>query len=184
MTCGNILFLNGASSSGKTTIALELQKQLPEPFIHWSFDHFRNAGMLPMDRIRSGEFKWAEMREAVFDAFHRSLRAMAEAGCNVLAEHIIETEAWRATLQGLLGEIDVFIVAVRCPLDELERRERQRGDRPIGDALRDAATCYGFCKHDFEVDSSLPADENAQLIIQSWLSRDVCKLSRFRAIQV
>jgi len=177
---GKIILLNGASSSGKTTIALELQKLLPEPFLHFSFDHLRDGNILPMPRIQSGEFEWLEMRSSVFEAYHRSLAAMAESGCNVLADHIIESEGWRAQLQQLLQPFDVFIVAVKCPPDILQLRERQRGDRNTGDALRDAETCYDFCRHDFTVDSSFPAAQNAQLIIEQWLKRDQEMLSRFR----
>lgn len=178
---GKVIFLNGASSSGKTTVALELQNSLPEPFLHFSFDHFRDSGILPMARIGSGEFRWSDMREAVFDAYHRSLQAIAESGCNVLADHIIETEEWRAKLQQLLSSFDVYLVALRCPPDELVRREIQRGDRRIGEALRDAASCYDFCKHDLELDSSLPASSTAKIIVDNWLRRDSVNLSRFRS---
>lgn len=39
MTRGTIIALNGVSSSGKTTLARELVKQLPEYF-HFSLDDF------------------------------------------------------------------------------------------------------------------------------------------------
>lgn len=177
---GKVILLNGASSSGKTTIAIELQRLLPEPFLHFSFDHLRDGNILPMERIRSGEFRWCEMRPAVFETYHRTLAAMAESGCNVLADHIIESEDWRAQLQGLLQPFDVFIVAVKCPPDVLQSRELQRGDRKIGDALRDVETCYDYCRHDLTVDSSLPAPQNAKLIIEHWLGRVPELLSRFR----
>lgn len=176
---GGIIFLNGASSSGKTTIAKALQDLLPQPFLHFSIDHFRDAGILPLNRINEGDIPWVSIREAVFDAYQRSLRAIAEAGCNIIAEHIIEDDEWRLDLRRLLGDLDVFIVAVRCPPEELERRELQRGDRPLGDALRDAATCYSFCRHDIEVDSSHAPHHNATVIISQWLKRDSAQLSRF-----
>jgi chloramphenicol 3-O-phosphotransferase len=37
---GKIIIINGPSSSGKTTLALALQKQLDLPFIRFSFDLF------------------------------------------------------------------------------------------------------------------------------------------------
>jgi chloramphenicol 3-O phosphotransferase len=181
---GKVIFLNGASSSGKTTLALQLQNDLPEPFLYFSVDHFRDGNILPMARIRSGDFRWSEMREAVFEAFHRTIVAMTEAGCNVVAEHIIETEEWRPRLAGLFVDHDIFIVAVRCPNDELVRREQERGDRPIGDALRDAETCYDFCRHDLEVDSSLPTAENSMLIIKAWQNRQSELLSRFVQVEI
>lgn len=133
-----------------------------------------------MSRIRSGEFGWAEMRESVFEAFHRSIAAMCESGCNVLVEHIIETEEWRSRLELLFQDHDLFLVAVRCSPEELVRREVARGDRPIGDALRDLETCYDFCRHDFDVDSSNSIAENSRVIVEAWQNRDVDLLSRFR----
>jgi len=59
---GKIIFLHGASSSGKSTIARALQARIDEPFWHISIDHLRDAGILPSARITSGEFKWPEMR--------------------------------------------------------------------------------------------------------------------------
>lgn len=175
-----IILLNGASSSGKTTLALELQRQLPEPFLHFRVDHLREGGILPMDRIQAGDFSWSVMRPAVFEAYHRMLRAMVESSCNVIADHIIETEAWRAQLAELLGGFDLLVVAVRCPLDELERRERARGNRRIGEAAQDAASCYNLCLHDLWIDSRLPVQENTATIIEHWLRREMSGLSRLQ----
>ena len=61
---GKIILINGESSSGKTTLARALQKKLEEPFWHFSIDHLREAKVLPMERIKSGEFAWPAMRPA------------------------------------------------------------------------------------------------------------------------
>ncbi|MEZ4647311.1 MAG: AAA family ATPase [Candidatus Eisenbacteria bacterium] len=127
-----IILINGASSAGKSTLARALQQELPEPFLHLSFDHLRTSDALPMARIRNGTVDWERMRPAVFDGFHRSLAAFAEAGNNLIVDHIIESERWRTDLVELLTPFDVFCVGVHCPLPELERRERSRGDRRIG----------------------------------------------------
>jgi chloramphenicol 3-O-phosphotransferase len=42
-----VILLNGASSSGKSTLAKALQRALDEPFLHVSSDQFVVAGMLP-----------------------------------------------------------------------------------------------------------------------------------------
>ena len=56
--CGKIIFIHGPSSSGKTTLSRALQQRLDEPFWLFSIDHLREAGVLPMERIRTGEFAW------------------------------------------------------------------------------------------------------------------------------
>lgn len=111
------------------------------------------------------------MRPQVFEGFFNCLPALALADNNLLIEYIIETQAqWDALRQRLEG-FDVFLVGVHCPLPELERREQLRGDRRVGDARRDLETVPGFTKHDFEIDSSEAAQENAMRIIAAWKSR-------------
>jgi chloramphenicol 3-O phosphotransferase len=163
---GRIILLNGASSSGKSSVARVLQARLHRPYWHISIDHLRDAGVLPLGRVRSGEFTWADMRGPFFAGFERSLPIYAEAGNNLIVEHIIEDEAWMQRVVRLLHEFDVFFVGVRCDLDELEQRERQRGNRPLGDAKRDFFTVHRHAVYDIEVDTtSTSPDSNADRII-------------------
>ena len=53
---GKIILLNGASSSGKSTLATALQAQMEEPFWHFSIDHLLAVGILPQERIDSSDF--------------------------------------------------------------------------------------------------------------------------------
>jgi len=169
---GKIILLNGASSSGKSSIARALQRQIEEPFWHVSIDHLRDAGVLPMDRFHNGEFEWSAVREAFFRGFEASLAAYAGAGNNLIVEYIVETEGWAKRLFGTLSGEDMFVVGVHCPLEELERRERLRGDRPAGDARRDFHACHKHCRYDHEVDATLSPEENAASIIAAWHDRE------------
>jgi hypothetical protein len=79
---GRIILLNGASSSGKSSLARALQSGIDTPFWHISIDHLRDSGVLPTARIRSGEFDWRSMRDAFFLGFERSLLACER--CEIL----------------------------------------------------------------------------------------------------
>jgi len=95
---GRIIFLNGASSSGKSMLAKAMQEAMPEPFLHVSSDHLVASGMLPARRDPDGPFAWwQQMRPRFFDGFHRCLPALAAAGNDLIVEHIIEFRAWRRT---------------------------------------------------------------------------------------
>jgi chloramphenicol 3-O phosphotransferase len=168
---GKIILINGASSAGKSTLARSLQQQLPEPFLHLSFDHLRESNALPMARIRNGELDWARMRPAVFDGFHRCLPAFARAGNNLIVDHIIEQDQWMADLVQLLAPFDVFFVGVHCPLPELERRERQRGDRRPGEAGRDFHIVHRFTEYDLAIDATQPNEANVARLITAWQAR-------------
>lgn len=163
-----IIFLHGASSSGKSTIAKALQDRVEKPFWHISIDHLRDAGVLPMTRFQSGEFAWADARQPFFDGFHASLGAYANAGNNLIVEHILDTDGWLETLLKILECHDVFFVAVHCPLEVLLEREKDRGDRPIGSAKRDFETIHLGKLYDLDLDTRDGVDANIERVLAGW----------------
>lgn len=170
---GSIILLNGASSSGKSSLARALQARIDTPFWHISIDHLRDAGVLPTARIRSKEFDWRAMREPFFIGFERSLLAYVEAGNDLIVEHIMESEDWLLRLADTLAGQDLFFVGVHCELVELERRELARGDRPVGDARRDYFRIHSYCLYDCVVDGTQDMQANADAVIAAWKNRTI-----------
>jgi len=168
---GKIILLNGASSSGKSTLSSALQANLDEAFWHYSIDHLLGSDILPRKRIDSGEFPWANLRPAFFEGFHRSIPSLAASGNNLIVEHIVETKEWMERLKDLLAPFDVFFVGVHCPLPELERRERQRGDRRAGEARQDYETTHALCHYDFEIDTTRDTAESVAVLLAAWRKR-------------
>lgn len=168
---GQIILLNGASSAGKSTIARRLQQELDRPFWHLSIDHFRDAGVLPLERVRAGDFRWSALRSAFFDGFLRALPVYAHAGNNLILEHIVETEAWRSLLVELLAPFDVFFVGIHCPLEVLEQREAVRGDRPLGDARSDFGRVHRAMDYDLELDGTEAPARNVAFLLRAWRQR-------------
>ncbi|WP_291363687.1 AAA family ATPase [Devosia sp.] len=177
---GKIIFLHGASSSGKSTLARGVQARIGEPFWHISIDHLRDSGVLPMARFKSGEFDWKAARAPFFDGFHRSLAAYAGAGNNLVLEHILDGEGWLEQLVQLFAPFDVFFVGVRCPLPLLIEREKARGDRPAGSAEQDFRTIHRGKTYDFEVQGEGDATENVGSILAAWNNRS--PMSVFRSL--
>jgi chloramphenicol 3-O phosphotransferase len=154
---GRIIFLNGASSAGKSALAKAMQELLPEPFLHVSSDHLVASGMLPARRDQHGPFAWQQtVRPRFFAGFHRCLPALAAAGNDLIVEHVIEYPSWRDDLARLLVGLDVFLVGVYCDLEEIDRRERSRGDRRIGEGRSHVETdfIHTFGPYDFTVDTT------------------------------
>lgn len=168
---GKIILLNGASSSGKSTLATAVQSRIGEPFWHYSIDHLNAGGVLPQERINNGDFAWPKMRPAFFEGFHRSIPALASAGNNLIVEHIIEEREWMDRLLLLLEPHDVFFVGVHCPVEELERRERHRGNRKIGEARSDFEVAHTFGTYDLEMQATSPTDSMAGELIAAWAAR-------------
>ena len=170
---GRIIFLTGASSSGKTSMARSIQEAMPTPFLHVASDHL--AEMVPARRTDHGPFAWwTTVRPRFFDAFHRCLPAMTEAGNDLIVDHLIEFGFWRNQLRELLTGLDVFLIGVHCDLDEIDRRERERGDRMTGEGRGhieiDRIHDLGPYDHEIDTTGRTPKDLATE-VIDAWTHR-------------
>lgn len=180
----SVIFLNGASSSGKTTLGRALQRALDRPFFYLSSDQLVEANILPdVDRqAQQGERAWRIIRPRFFDGFHRSIAAFAGAGNPLIVEHVLEFKEWFEDCVQLLAPFDVFFVGVHCSLVELERRERERGNRTVGEGrshLLDGVHSWG--PYDIEVDTSAHTTEENTLTIRNAFANRT-RLSSFQRI--
>lgn len=146
---GLIIFLNGTSSSGKSSIARALVGILDEPSFHLSVDAFhamRSSPELAPEHIPL-------MLKRTWMGFHRAVAGMAAAQNTVVVDHVL-SEPWRLRdCLSLFRPQDVALIKVRCSLPELERRERLRGDRPPGLAARQFPQVHAHGSDDLEVDT-------------------------------
>jgi chloramphenicol 3-O phosphotransferase len=163
MTAGRIIMLNGASSSGKSTLAKALQAAMAGPFLHVSSDQLVDAGMLPRRADDGGPFDWQ----------HR-VRPRFFAGNDLVVDHIIEYPAWREELARLLTGLDVFLVGVHCDLDEIDRRERLRGDRRPGEGRAHVTDnlIHTLGPYDLEVDTTTGVTPKlVRAVLDAWQQR-------------
>ena len=172
-----LIFLNGTSSSGKSTLAKEIQNQATIPFWHVASDQLVEAGMLPKRTDDDSEFDCSINRPKFFDGFHGCIKAILDAGNPVILDHIIESQEWYRELQILMAKHDVFFVGVHCPLDILRQREKQRSDREIGNRYLGEAEyhlqhVHSYAPYDYEIDSSVgTVSENAAKVLVAWNAR-------------
>lgn len=166
---GHIIFLNGPSSAGKTSIARVLQRHLSDPYLHMALDTF--LGMFPSSFVQtaggSGEIPSASDGDAaiaiyltpvarrLISGYHHAIAACALAGNNLIVDHVLLERQWLEECVALLANIAVFFVGIHCPLQMLEARERARGDRTAGLARAQFDRVHAHRLYDLEVDSSL-----------------------------
>jgi chloramphenicol 3-O phosphotransferase len=128
MEKGKIIFLNGVSSSGKSTLSKELVKKLPDYF-HFSVDDFDCIIEKMEDRERE---HLIPVPTEYF--YHRAISMFSDKGVNLILDHILHDEFTTKDCLEVLRDYPVLFVGVHCPLEELERREEARGDRRLGQA--------------------------------------------------
>ncbi|BCG77329.1 hypothetical protein MesoLj113b_08710 [Mesorhizobium sp. 113-3-3] len=102
--------------------------------------------------------------------FHRSIVAFAEAGNDLIVEHVLEAQEFADDLVEVVKSFDAFLVAVTAKLDELERREKLRGNRSIGTAALFIKS-VGFCKNDMVLDTTSGTTDAAAEIMIAWQNR-------------
>jgi len=167
---GQIIFLNGASSSGKSSIARELLEVMPGPYFHLPVDAFN--GMRA--KRRTLELRPVELTAVLARTragFHRAAAGMARAGNDIIVDHVL-SEPWRLLdcLEVMKG-LDVVFVGVRCPAAELTRREQARGDRDPGTAAAQQERVHEHGDYDLECDTASTSARDCALAIGDLVAR-------------
>jgi chloramphenicol 3-O phosphotransferase len=153
MASGTIIFLNGTSSAGKTSIARAFQQLVDVPYMHLAVDLFLHT--IPMKYWESSSLGAINPTFAAFvSGFHHSIAAFVGAGNNLIVDHVLQEPLWWAECAQLLAPLRAVLVQVFCPLDELERREAARGDRVSGLARFQFHRVYRDTLYDLAVDTS------------------------------
>jgi chloramphenicol 3-O phosphotransferase len=162
-----IVLLNGVGSAGKTSIARALQSIVLQPYLHVQMDTF--MAMLP-ERYQNdpegfsyeGVFeenrplvviKTGPVGERALRGMRHAIAAMAEEGNNLIVDDVL-LGSEKKEYADLLSRFELYTVGVKAPLDVLEDRERERGDRLIGLARWQFDKVHQGMTYDLEVDTS------------------------------
>jgi chloramphenicol 3-O phosphotransferase len=176
-----IIFLNGTSSSGKSSIAEQLLRVLPTPYFHLPVDAINSLRARERTNELSAE-ELADVLERTVRGFHRVVAGMAAAGNDVVVDHVLRESHWLRDCLTLLKDEEVVFVGVRCPLDEVVRRERERGDRQIGRAAYHFDRVHAHGVYDVECDTSVSTPEQCAFQIKEFLD-DGQSPSAFKELQ-
>jgi chloramphenicol 3-O phosphotransferase len=161
----DIIWRNGTSSSGKTTLSKELQKLLDDVFMHVCFDAYYR--MLPEHFKPATEADSRDV-ERVHLGFEYSIAALVKAGNRLIVDYPFHYSDSLPRCLELVSAYKVLYVGVFAPIEILERREAARGDRKIGLARRQAATVHINSEYDVEVDTHKLSPEQAARKVISW----------------
>ncbi|MEG0333583.1 MAG: cobyrinate a,c-diamide synthase [Akkermansia sp.] len=165
---GRILLMNGASSTGKTSLAHAFQRLSPCPVMVFSIDLF-----LPIcgSDQQSVTKTIADTQLPLIEAFHAGIATAARSGAFVIVDHVIgENTEWYHDLKARLGSLPIKTVKVICRKDILVSREINRTDRrpDLPHALRQEETIHDDISYDMEVDTS---EESSETCARSLLTQ-------------
>ena len=169
-----IIYLNGPSSAGKTTLAKGLQEALDTPFLHIGIDKI--IGLMPekLNNWTGGNtplgFSWKASLDAeghpiqelqvgpfarkMSDTFVEVVVHLAQMGHSLIVDDVALTDQELTTWKRRLQKFQVLYVGVKAPLAALEQREQLRGNRIIGSARSQFQKLKYGTDYDLIVDTS------------------------------
>jgi len=193
MNPGTIIFLNGSSSAGKTTLAHALQDRLTSPYQHVALDQFRDGlpdkfrglnapvgtdgsrglNVVPVDG-RTTKILFGETGVMLLKGMRRAIAAMADAGNNIIVDDIILHKDFLDDYLHVFAHLHVYFVGVHCALSVVNEREAKRPGRFPGTAAGHLELCHAHKTYDVEVDTGEQSVDECSSKVISCLQRDSC----------
>jgi chloramphenicol 3-O phosphotransferase len=113
------------------------------------------AGATEYHGARLSEVRVGPAALRFLSGMYMAVRAIAAAGTNVIVDDVIyDMRVLRAAACALSGK-HAFFVGLRCPLEIVEQRERERGDRAIGGARAFHDLVHQGGVYDLELNTSV-----------------------------
>ena len=142
-----IILLNGAGSSGKTSIARSIQHLSQDPWLTFGIDTFIEMTAYPSpgqdgeyfscvpgenDRGPLMSIKSKTSGDKLFGAMADFAQLLADRGNNLIIDEVLFDDQHLKSYVKKLDEHTVYFVGVKCDLAILQEREFLRRDRAIG----------------------------------------------------
>ena len=177
-----VIALNGGSSSGKSTLARCLQGLLGPTWLTLGVDDLIRAlpgGEKPFGEKPSIEFASdgsitvsSEFRRAE-EAWYQGLAAIARCGTGLIVDEVfLGGRASQERLAAALSTCTVLWVGVRCEAEAAESRERERHERVLGMARRQAAQVHEGVHYNLVVDTTATSAMECARTIVRHLAQD------------
>ena len=177
----DIILVNGPSSAGKTTLCRALQAAILDPYLVVGFDDFifmsapryyRGADtgrqderdaftalgvemvtISPAGAPATVVARFGPVFRHILDSMAPAVRALVDGGNAVIFDHVLHDKAMDESCVKAFAGLDLFAIGVTCPVEILEARERERGDRVLGRARGLADVVHAFRSYDVTIDT-------------------------------
>lgn len=185
---GKVIFLNGPSSSGKSTLAYALQSKLHEPYLHIGIDKI--IGMMPqhLNDWTGGQVDEGFWWKSAYDEHGNVLQhiqlgsyalkislllksiatTILDSGINLIIDEVCVGEhSSMADWKKSLAQYKVVYVGVNASVEKLEEREKDRGDRILGSARAQWLEVHKNAIYDIELDTDkITLDDCVDMILK------------------
>lgn len=176
-----IVYLNGPSSVGKSTLARQLQNKLNAPFLLLGIDQiifmmpekmndWHNETLAPgfswqsvkndADEITAYKIRTGPYGEKMIQTLKDIVIALARTGHNIIIDDVSfgkkQVNAWKEALE----PFKVLWVGLIAPLEIIQQREKQRGDRKLNSAKWQAEHVHVGVEYDLMLDTHAHILEN------------------------
>lgn len=167
MEKGKIVFLNGVTSAGKTSIVDAIQLRSEQFFYVVANDLFENT--IGDHYLR--ENYWKYLSEAIIMMYHTA-KLFSDHGKNVLIDGILverpELMPHYEKVKDIFAGYPVYMVEVYCPLDVCRQRNIERGDRTEDQSEGQHKIMAKDIQYNCSVNTHLNSSEEcADLILES-----------------
>jgi len=165
-----LIWINGPSSSGKTTLARALQDRLSNDFLVIGLDAF--IEMLPKT-VQSSRKSMLPILDKLIPVFHGTIMDLHIAKPNIIVDHVFESKDWFSNAHDLFSTTPTVFVGLFCELSELELRELRRGDRVIGLAAWHNEHVHTGKSYDLSISTSdCPVNDCVDLVLNHMNTRE------------
>lgn len=173
MPQGRILFLNGLTSSGKTTLVDALQSRREVYFYVVANDLFEQ--MVGEDYLR--EDYWKHLAPVIL-LMYRTAAMMSDLGCHVLIDGILverpEIAPHYRQLMDIIGDRPLDVIDVSCPVEVCEARNANRPDRWVGQSAEQAELMNKEIRYSLRVETDKRSPEEcADQILRALFPEEV-----------
>lgn len=144
-----VILLNGASSSGKSTLAKALKAYM-------KVSKKEDCAVISIDDFLDMTINQPIYEDDVFEIsplLCQKALGILKSGHGVIIDHVITSERIYKQLTEELKEYTLILIQVTCPLNELEKREKKRNDRYIGSAKASCEYLYPKTGYDLTLNT-------------------------------
>ena len=162
-----VYYLNGVSSSGKSSVCKILLERIKEPTIYLSLDNIHEN---LCDEYNND--KWKLYNQEVF-GLHRTATVWISLGFNVIIDNVLEKDSLYKDARSVLP--DAFYFGVFCSLETLLKREEERGRRDFNLVNFQYEKVHKNREYDLKLDSEKSSSEEMAEIILDYINKKMEK---------